>query len=106
MTSLTQQYTLSLIAYAEERGWKVDLFESREPTLFRSRPRFQLVLTRRTGDGFAYEIFSFQAFIGSGRMSGVMRRTGYGKDYKSRFSNWSHARIVLDSYGARKAKTG
>lgn len=93
--SITQEKTLALISYAEERGWRVERLESGRPT-FSGRPRFTLVLVC---EGQGPSRHSLQVFIGSGRVRGVGRVLGLGSDYASEVGDWFDARQFLKDWG-------
>lgn len=95
---------MSLIAYAESRGWTVERFETHgSPTLFKKRPRFLLYMKREDGM-YLGSRYSICAFIGSGRVSGSMTELGFGVDRSRKFGNWARLRIILDVWGAPKTK--
>jgi len=88
--SVTQKKTLDLIAYATERGWAIDRFESWRPSLS-GRPRF-LLSFQRTDDGPFPALFSIQLFVGSGRVSGTyVSIPNFGKAQSFKIGNWSQA---------------
>jgi len=93
--TVTQVKSLALIKYAEDRGWKVERFESREKSFFKKQPRFTLYLVR--AEFLTY--YSIHLFIGAGRVSGVARMMGVGKDYESKIGNWSEAQSAAFSFG-------